>query len=79
METSGSGRVLGELEGWKKMLAEIWSPPSCASLGLGVLPRADAALLTLWAARSVCASHARDATGRHCAQHHHLRLLQQGT
>ncbi|EDL15148.1 DENN/MADD domain containing 4B, isoform CRA_a, partial [Mus musculus] len=45
----------------------------------GVLPRADAALLTLWAARSVCASHARDATGRHCAQHHHLRLLQQGS
>lgn len=59
--------------GWSK------SATSRPSLGLGLLPGADAALLKLWATRVVCASHAGDATGRHCAQHHHLRLLQQGT
>ncbi|XP_030158070.1 DENN domain-containing protein 4B isoform X7 [Lynx canadensis] len=44
----------------------------------GVLQGADAAVLPLRAARAVGASHAGDAEGRRRAQHHHLRLLQQG-
>ena len=55
--------------------AESESTFTCVSPGPGVLPGADAAVLTLWAARAVRAGHAGHAAGRHRAQHHHLRLL----
>lgn len=54
------------------------SPSPRTSPGPGVLPGADAAVLALRAACAVCAGHAGDAAGGRCAQHHHLRLLQQG-
>lgn len=84
IESSGK-ELPGELEAGRASLLRLgglgWrtSLTACASLGLGVLPGVDAALFTLWAARAVRESHARHAAGRHRAQHHHLRLLQQGT
>lgn len=70
------GKASRETTGYQEPRANCPSPGASHP---GVLPSADAAVFTLRAAGAVGAGHARDAAGRHCAQHHHLWLLQQGT
>lgn len=51
---------------------------ACGCPHPGLLPHPDAALWAVWGAGAVGAGAAGDEACRHRAQHHHLRLLQQG-